>query len=247
MSAITELMRHVEKVVRPLRITRGQRSKLREELLGHLKGVFEEEIKRCSDHEEAVRAAINRFGSASSLTAELRQSMPWYSAVLSRIPWFSPSRKWPESTSTTARRAWSSAILLWILVGIPWCAIQVVTGNKEPMQAVVMWFLMAAFGVILLSDIVWMLGFVFGIYGLPKSRTRAMVTALATCLAILAVCSLLRHFVNPSMHAIGIAIPVFFPWAFLALSFTRGFAVLIRKDEQRSKRTGRWERLGVDD
>jgi hypothetical protein len=55
-----ELMVHVEKAVRPLRITQGQRGAIREELLSHLQGIFDEEFARCGDRSAAIDASIKR-------------------------------------------------------------------------------------------------------------------------------------------------------------------------------------------
>jgi hypothetical protein len=70
------LMIVVERAVRPVRATVKRKRRMREELLGHLTAVFEEETQRLSDVEAALEHARRRFGDPAELTRELQRTVP---------------------------------------------------------------------------------------------------------------------------------------------------------------------------
>jgi hypothetical protein len=61
----------VERAVRPVRVGWWRRDHMREELLAHLTGVFEDEMGRVGDEAAASREALRRFGEPAKLTEEL--------------------------------------------------------------------------------------------------------------------------------------------------------------------------------
>lgn len=241
-----ELMVHVEKAVRPLRITQGQRGAIREELLSHLQGIFDEEFARGGDRDAAIAESIKRFGPTEEVSRSLRDSMPWFSFPLSYVPWFARVRSWPESIHRTAWRAWMTGIQFWMLVGIPWCSMLVMTERKSGLAATTMWFLMASLGVAMLVPFVGMLGSVYGVFGLRRSTRRAVLFAVAGCLGQTIVYVLINLCVNPTLQPLVYAIPFLMSFGMLAMLHTRGIAKLVHRDAERDKRTGEWEQLVLD-
>lgn len=77
----TQLRIAVERIVRPLRAGRKRKLRMREELLGHLTAVFEEECAGEQDEAAAVARAVARLGDPAALSRELQQSLPWMDRV----------------------------------------------------------------------------------------------------------------------------------------------------------------------
>ena len=67
---------HVERVVRPIRASSIRKDRMREELLGHLTRLFDEELAINDDLPSAATEAIRRFGDAALLSRELQESVP---------------------------------------------------------------------------------------------------------------------------------------------------------------------------
>ncbi len=67
----------VESAVRPVRAWLPWKKKLREELLGHVTGVFEDELPRCADEAAALIQVERRFGNPSELARTLQESVPF--------------------------------------------------------------------------------------------------------------------------------------------------------------------------
>jgi ATP-dependent Clp protease ATP-binding subunit ClpC len=65
----------VERAVRPVRASVLRKRKMREELLAHVSGVFEEEAK-LGDEQAALARTQERFGQAAELTGQLQASVP---------------------------------------------------------------------------------------------------------------------------------------------------------------------------
>ena len=70
------LMKHVERIVRPVKASVRRKRKMREELLAHLSAIFYEELARSGDPTAAVNTATERFGDPAELTAELQATAP---------------------------------------------------------------------------------------------------------------------------------------------------------------------------
>ena len=74
-STLTQLKIIVERAVRPVRASAARKRKMREELLAHVVGVFEEETK-LGDEQAALARTQARFGQAAELKGQLQASVP---------------------------------------------------------------------------------------------------------------------------------------------------------------------------
>lgn len=70
------LKMHVERAVRPVKADVWRKLRIREELYNAICEICAEERPSAASDEEAIAAAIVRFGSPDSLTLELQQSVP---------------------------------------------------------------------------------------------------------------------------------------------------------------------------
>lgn len=73
---LRELKIVVERAVRPVRATIARKRRMREELLGHLAAIFEEERQKAGDEQAALDQARRRFGDPRELTEQLQQAVP---------------------------------------------------------------------------------------------------------------------------------------------------------------------------
>src|SRR5262245_32662924 len=74
-STLIQLKVIVERAVRPVRASTGRKRKMREELLAHVSGVFEEESVNL-DERAALERTAQRFGSPAEVTGQLQESVP---------------------------------------------------------------------------------------------------------------------------------------------------------------------------
>jgi hypothetical protein len=75
-STLVQLQIIVERAVRPVEASTSRKRKMREELLAHVTGVFEEESIRSGDDQVAVERATRRFGAPAEVTSQLQESVP---------------------------------------------------------------------------------------------------------------------------------------------------------------------------
>ena len=75
-STMARLKIVVERAVRPVRASVSCKRKMREELLAHVIGVFEEEFSRLDDEHTALERTALRFGNPSEVTGQLQASVP---------------------------------------------------------------------------------------------------------------------------------------------------------------------------
>ena len=75
-STLTRLKIVVERAVRPVRASVSRKRKMREELLAHVIGVYEEEFSRLDDEHTALEHTALRFGNPSEVTSQLQASVP---------------------------------------------------------------------------------------------------------------------------------------------------------------------------
>lgn len=75
-STLTHLKIMVERVVRPVPASTARKGRMREELLGHVTAVFEEELATLGDDEAALERTEQRFGNPDELTGQLLKSVP---------------------------------------------------------------------------------------------------------------------------------------------------------------------------
>jgi hypothetical protein len=75
-STLTQLKIIVERAVRPVRASTVRKLKMREELLAHVRDVFEEESVRLGDDRAALERTALRFGNPAEVTSQLQESVP---------------------------------------------------------------------------------------------------------------------------------------------------------------------------
>ena len=103
-STLTELKIIVERAVRPVRASTARKRKMREELLAHVVGVFEEEGAKLGDDRAALERTALRFGNPAEVTGQLQESVPARDAV--RRYW--EGRPGEPAWRTAIRLAWVS-------------------------------------------------------------------------------------------------------------------------------------------
>jgi hypothetical protein len=103
-STLTQLKIIVERAVRPVRASTSRKRKMREELLAHVVGVFEEESAKLGDERAAVERTALRFGNPAEVTSQLQESVPARDAV--RRYW--EGRPGEPAWRTAIRFAWVS-------------------------------------------------------------------------------------------------------------------------------------------
>jgi hypothetical protein len=81
-STLTRLKIIVERAVRPVRASTARKRKMREELLAHVVGVFEEEGGRLGDERAALERAALRFGNSAEVTSQLQESVPASDSII---------------------------------------------------------------------------------------------------------------------------------------------------------------------
>jgi hypothetical protein len=106
-STLTQLKIIVERAVRPVRASTARKRKMREELLAHVVGVFEEEAARLGDDRAALERTALRFGNPAEVTSQLQESVPARDAI--RRYW--EGRPGEPAWRTAIRVAWVSGIL----------------------------------------------------------------------------------------------------------------------------------------
>jgi hypothetical protein len=111
-STLTRLRTIVERVVRPVRASTTRKRKMREELLAHVAGVFEEEAARLGDERVAVERTALRFGDPAEVTSQLQEAVPARDAV--RRYW--EGRPGEPAWRTAIRFAWVSGTFALLFV-----------------------------------------------------------------------------------------------------------------------------------
>jgi hypothetical protein len=101
-STLTQLKIIVERAVRPVRASTGRKRKMREELLAHVVGVFEEEAARPGDERAALEQAALRFGNPDEVTMQLQQSVPTFDSIERFADWVS-FRPWEPTWHRAVR------------------------------------------------------------------------------------------------------------------------------------------------
>ena len=75
-STLTHLKIIIERAIRPVRASMSCKCKMREELLAHVNGVFEEEFSQLDDEHTALERTALRFGNPTEVTSQLQASVP---------------------------------------------------------------------------------------------------------------------------------------------------------------------------
>jgi ATP-dependent Clp protease ATP-binding subunit ClpC len=76
-----DLMKAVERAVRPVRASIVRKRKMREELFAHLTAIYEQELARLHDPASALEEATRRFGEPRELTDELQAALPHHERI----------------------------------------------------------------------------------------------------------------------------------------------------------------------
>jgi hypothetical protein len=106
-STLTRLKIIVERAVRPVRASTARKRKMREELLAHVSGVFEEESAKLGDDLAALERTALRFGNPAEVTSQLQESVPASDAI--RRYW--EGRPGEPTVQTAFRLAWVTGTL----------------------------------------------------------------------------------------------------------------------------------------
>jgi len=153
----------VERAVRPVRASTFRKRKMREELLAHVSGVFDEELAQLGDDRAALERTALRFGNPAEVTGQLQESVPASDSI-----WRSWEARPEESMLRGALRfAWLETVILLALSA----AVMFVAGwksawSREELIALVF---SAAFVPFWLFAPLWLTGIAFFAHGMEKS------------------------------------------------------------------------------
>jgi hypothetical protein len=127
-STLTQLKIIVERAVRPVRASFARKRKMREELLAHVSGVFEEELDKLPDERTALERTAKRFGKPAELTEQFQGAVP-AGDVIDRWLCGQPG----EATLRAATRlaAWNLALGVIVFVAASLLSGQVTVWPKE--------------------------------------------------------------------------------------------------------------------
>lgn len=112
---------HVERAVRPVRASGLRKDRMREELLAHLAGVFEEELVRLGDEQAAAQEAIRRFGAAQDVSRQLQAAVPRVEQWLhTRVPGVSLLDRvfGPRAGESLRQLAWRMVVVQTLVVAV---------------------------------------------------------------------------------------------------------------------------------
>jgi len=108
-----ELLKHVERAVRPVVAPRARKMQMRAELLAHLSELYEEESKRGSIPGVVLESAVARFGEPAELTRSLQESVSRWSRWLA---WFTAGKPTGQQSMFAVAARFTTAMLM--LVGV---------------------------------------------------------------------------------------------------------------------------------
>jgi ATP-dependent Clp protease ATP-binding subunit ClpC len=236
---LTQLKIIVERAVRPIRASLSRKRKMREELLAHICGVFEEERAQLADDQAALERTALRFGDAAEVTRQLQESIP----ASDGIRRFWEGRPGEASWRTAFRLAWVSGTLAMLSL----VALLFAVGGMRvlPLDEAIIMCLGADFalpvylsGLVFLTD--WMEKALYGRKGRFWLKV-ALVTAGSWLFTMLWCAGLIWHswprepeLLTATLFAIGLA-----PMAFLfPYALAKSSAVRLRYHEE-------WARLPI--
>ena len=230
------LMIHVERAVRPLRASKLRKLRMREEMLGHLKGIYEEERERLGDHDAAVRGAIKRFGPAEELSQKLQTSVPWHDSMMRLLAPFLPNQGWQASVLSLTFWSWALC-----LIGNALALCLVVWLIPRPRNGPEMFEMLldCAMSILVLFGALFaMAGAFHGVLLHPKSIRWAIIygAGLFSCILIGGV---LLYPETPHVFIAAYALM----WIAVFAMASWGIGMLMRKEEVRFARLREWEQL----
>jgi hypothetical protein len=112
-SARTQLKIIVERAVRPIRASASRKCKIREELLAHVCGVFEEESANLGDDRTALERTALRFGNATEVTDQLQESVSAADGFMRLLE----GRPGESMLRGALRFAWIEGAIVWVALG----------------------------------------------------------------------------------------------------------------------------------
>jgi hypothetical protein len=247
-----ELMVPVERAVRPVRATAARKRRMRQELLAHLTGLFEEERARGGDQATAVSRAVERFGDPTNLGRELQDSVPLPEVFFVRLFLRKPGER---KKAHALRLAALSAVLVFAVFQLSRVG-RAVAGDDASFArttlactGVVAGY--AFLGVLLGYRICQELAGHSGIASLARAAAFALLCTVATVGLVAAESVvqpenplwwfLLRHPANP------LAMGALFWLAFQPLAITAAVTWVERTNRQRDQASGDWASLEIGD
>jgi ATP-dependent Clp protease ATP-binding subunit ClpC len=228
-----ELMKIVERAVRPVPSSTPRKRKMREELLAHLSTIYEEELARRGKVSTAYKEAARRFGAPAELAQEFQASLPIHERISHFMERFVAYRA-PESAARySLRLAWHTFALLAAVLGIVTAGVALRYGWTNDVKtlarvlgAIVVLTPPAQFVIglayIKLRDAMW------GAFGSRKSPGRvlvlAMLIAAAAQLYLMGVAAVIRMDLSTALDAarLGGIIAVISAVAFAVLAYISG-------------------------
>lgn len=112
-STLTQWKTFVERAVRPVRASTARKRTIREELLAHVSGVFEEESAKLGDDRAALKRTALRFGNPAEVTTQLQESVPASDGIMR----FWEGRPEASTLRGALRLAWVTGALVLVIVG----------------------------------------------------------------------------------------------------------------------------------
>ncbi|WP_020470407.1 hypothetical protein [Zavarzinella formosa] len=123
----------VERAVRPVRASSSRKQKMREELLAHVSGVYEEESAKPGGDQAALERTALRFGNPAEVTNQLEESVPVGDGLLQ----FWEGRPGESKWRGAFRFIWVGAAVCLALLGIALFAAGLVRAwSREELLAV---------------------------------------------------------------------------------------------------------------
>ncbi|HEX2477485.1 MAG TPA: Clp protease N-terminal domain-containing protein [Lacipirellulaceae bacterium] len=228
-----ELMKIVERAVRPVPSSTPRKRKMREELLAHLSTIYEEELARRGKVSTAYKEAARRFGAPAELAQEFQASLPIHERISHFMERFVAYRAPESAAQYSLRLAWHTFALLAAVLGIVTAGVALRYGWTNDVKtlarvlgAIVVLTPPAQFVIglayIKLRDAMW------GAFGSRKSPGRvlvlAMLIAAAAQLYLMGVAAVIRMDLSTALDAarLGGIIAVISAVAFAVLAYISG-------------------------
>lgn len=208
---------------------------MREEMLGHLQGIYDGERKHHGEHKQAVQSAIKRFGSSEQLSAELHSSVPWIDIFKQYMEPFPPKSTWPHSVFSLS--IWS-CVANFILISPIIIYISIATSGLEA----ILIMLIATVGITgLLLYLYGIAGACHGVLCHRKSKLRAVVYSVVFCSVISVLGKLTMHPGSSWLPSIGYAVILTLGLANISLALGKFF----RDVEDVLNKTREWDALDI--
>jgi hypothetical protein len=111
-TTLTALQVVVERAVRPVRAGARRKDRMREELLAHLAGIYDQERARLGDERAAREEAVRRFGPPADLTRGLQETLTREDRLTYRVErWLGWRAKEPAARHTLRLAVTALALL----------------------------------------------------------------------------------------------------------------------------------------